>query len=89
MGICARRPPVGPHRADDTVGHQRGCRARNTSVVDAETGQDLATVTLNQGRGMWDLVVASGQVLRYAFESESGELVEGTYALPEVVWPRL
>ena len=33
---------------------------------------------------MWDLVVASGQVLRYAFESESGELVEGTYALPEV-----
>ena len=53
-------------------------------LSDAETGQDLATVTLNQGRGMWDLVVASGQVLRYAFESESGELVEGTYALPEV-----
>ena len=53
-------------------------------LSDAETGQDLATVVLNKGRGMWDLVVASGQVLRYAFESESGELVEGTYALPEV-----
>ena len=53
-------------------------------LSDAETGQALATVELSQGRGMWDLVVASGQVLRYAFESESGELVEGTYALPEV-----
>ena len=53
-------------------------------LSDAETGQDLATVALNKGRGMCDLVVASGQVLRYAFESESGELVEGTYALPEV-----
>ncbi|MDG1674523.1 MAG: hypothetical protein P8H88_03670, partial [Flavobacteriales bacterium] len=35
----------------------------------------------------WDLVVASGQVIRYSFVTSEGELVEGTYALPSVESP--
>ena len=51
---------------------------------DAETNKPLAEVELSEARGQWDVVVASGTVVRYAFQTSEGATVEGTYAVPEV-----
>jgi hypothetical protein len=53
------------------------------TLFDAQTDQTLAKVELQQGRGQWDLVVSSGQVIHYRYETTEGIHVEGTYALPE------
>ena len=51
---------------------------------DAETNKPLAELELLEARGQWDVVLASGAVVRYAFQTSEGETVEGTYAVPEV-----
>ena len=53
------------------------------TLYDAQTDQALAKVELRKGRGQWDLVVSSGQVIHYVYETAEGMHVEGTYALPE------
>ena len=53
------------------------------TLYDAQTDQALAKVELQQGRGQWDLVVSSAQVIHYVYETAEGIHVEGTYALPE------
>ena len=50
---------------------------------DAETDKPLAEVELSEARGQWDVVVASGTVVRYAFQTSEGATVEGTYAVPK------
>ncbi len=53
------------------------------TLFDAQTDRTLAQVELQHGRGQWDLVVSSGQVIHYLYETTEGIHVEGTYALPE------
>ena len=53
------------------------------TLSDAQSDRALAKVELQQGRGQWDLVVSSGQVIHYVYETAEGIHVEGTYALPE------
>ena len=53
------------------------------TLFDAQSDQALARVELQQGSGQWDLVVSSGQVIHYVYETTEGIHVEGTYALPE------
>lgn len=53
------------------------------TLYDAQSDRALAKVELQQGRGQWDLVVSSGQVIHYVYETKKGVHVEGTYALPE------
>ena len=53
------------------------------TLYDAQSDRALAKVELQQGRGQWDLVVSSGQVIHYVYETTKGVHVEGTYALPE------
>ena len=52
------------------------------TLSDAQTNEALAVVGLAQDRGQWNVVVGAGQVLRYAFETTDGDLIEGTYAVP-------
>ena len=52
------------------------------TLSDAQTNESLAVVGLAQDRGQWNVVVGAGQVLRYAFETTDGDLIEGTYAVP-------
>ena len=52
------------------------------NLFDASTNKELARVGLNSGRGQWGVVVASGQIIQYTFETKSGKRIEGTYALP-------
>ena len=59
------------------------------TLFDAQTDQTLAKVEFKQGRGQWDLVVSSGQVIHYVYETDEGMHVEGTYALPESDVPAL
>jgi len=54
------------------------------TLTDAETDRSLAQIELDVPTGTWDLTVGSGQVIRYHFVSHTGEVMEGTYALPEV-----
>ena len=57
------------------------------TLFDAQSDQALARVDLQQGSGQWDLVVSSGQVIHYVYETTEGIHVEGTYALPESAGP--
>lgn len=57
------------------------------TLSDAQSGAVLAELDLEVPSGTWDLVVASGQVVRYSFVTRAGEIVEGTYALPQVQSP--
>ena len=52
------------------------------TLSDAQTNESLAVVGLAQDRGQWNVVVGAGQVLRYAYETTNGDLIEGTYAVP-------
>ncbi|MGB1384890.1 MAG: hypothetical protein ACPHBR_08495 [Flavobacteriales bacterium] len=54
------------------------------TLTDAETDRSLAQIELGVPTGTWDLTVGSGQVIRYQFVSHNGEVMEGTYALPDV-----
>jgi len=57
------------------------------TLTDAQSDLVLAKVNLEEPSGTWDLVVASGQVIRYSFLTSTGDVIEGTYALPEVESP--
>ena len=57
------------------------------TLFDAESDETLAQLELTEPSGAWDLVVGSGQVVRYSFVTESGQVMEGTYALPDVSGP--
>lgn len=54
------------------------------TLSDAESDVPLAELELSESSGQWDLVVGSGQVVRYSFQTHSGKIMEGTYAVPEV-----
>jgi len=56
-------------------------------LSDAQTDEPLAEVQLEEARGQWNLVVGAGQVLRYAFETNDGQVIEGTYAVPSANEP--
>ena len=57
------------------------------TLADAQTNEPLAVVGLEQERGQWNVVVGAGQVLRYSFETTDGDIVEGTYAVPQADAP--
>ena len=57
------------------------------TLADAQTNEPLAVVGLEQERGQWNVVVGAGQVLRYSFETVDGNIVEGTYAVPQADAP--
>ena len=57
------------------------------TLADAQTNEPLAVVRLEQERGQWNVVVGAGQVLRYSFETTDGDIVEGTYAVPQADAP--
>ena len=57
------------------------------TLADAQTNESLAVVRLEQERGQWNVVVGAGQVLRYSFETTDGDIVEGTYAVPQADAP--
>ena len=56
-------------------------------LSDARTAELLAEIELNEERGQWNLVVGGGRVLRYSFETINGDVIEGTYAVPEANAP--
>lgn len=56
-------------------------------LFDAETGQKLAVVDIDEAQGQWDMHLPAGSVLKYEFVTVHGEAIEGTYALPEASEP--
>jgi len=85
--VVPNGPPSAPVRLTTNWEVQGDVVPGTLTLSDAQSDVVLAEVNLVEPSGTWDLVVASGQVVRYSFVTSTGEVVEGTYALPEVESP--
>lgn len=58
-------------------------------LFDAQTGQKLAVLDIDEAQGQWDMHLPAGSVLKYEFVTAQGEAIEGTYALPDASEPSI
>ena len=52
------------------------------TLYDAKSNKPLARVEMQHDVGQWGVVLSSGQVIHYVYETSEGIHAEGTYALP-------